>query len=254
MFCDACNICRKEMRKLLTAPWDYVLSHYEFMILFTAYHRNITFYSNMDLGQLKMLYSQLVSYSPAKILVIDKLVATYKAQHETRKLGIPNVPCTLSSAITLALGNGVPKRFIHMCISRCNWTGYDHMILASFAAAEGIRGGALKYMAILKAQGERGRRDLHVIVSAAITGWMMRLSSLECTCGTWDQVVDMVSCSVSDAETSLMLQSESRVTTYICTLLNLYPGVLQEERREERAKVDYEYVFNELLVSDLSED
>lgn len=252
MFCDACKVCKDNISKLLSAPWDYVLSHYKFMILYTAYHRNVTFYSNMDLGQLKTMYSQLVSYSPARILLIDKLVSTYKAQHRhAAELVKPSVPCTLSSVVTLALGNGVPKRFVHACISKCDFQSYDHMTLAAFAAVEGIRGGVLRYMAVLQSQGESGQRDLHTIVAAAITGWMAGLSRLECTCGTWAQVMDMVSCSTADTETSLMLQSEYRVTDYICTLLNLSVAVEPPGARDRKDTVDYDYVFDELLVSDL---
>lgn len=263
MFCDTCEMCRRDIRQLLAAPWDYVISHYEFMIVFTAYRRNMTFYSNMDLGQLKTMYAQLVSYSPARILVIDKLASTYKAQHRhAAELVRPTVPCTLSDVITLALGNRVPKRFVHVCIAQCNFLSYDNMTLASFASVEGIRGGALRYMAVLQSQGEQGRRDLHVIISTAITGWMMRLAGLECTCGTWAQVMDMVSCSTADTETSLTLQSEARVTAYICTLLDLHADDLPQgdtqgdsrRRQQQRAKVDYDYVFDELLVSGLSAD
>lgn len=252
MFCDTCTVCKDNIRKLLSAPWDYVLSHYKFMILYTAYHRNITFYSNMDLGQLKTMYSQLVSYSPARVLLIDKLVSTYKAQHcHAAELVKPSVPCTLSSVVTLALGNGVPKRFIHSCIVKCDFQSYDHMTLASFASVEGIRGGALRYMAVLQGQHESARRDLHTVVATAITGWMARLSRLECTCGTWAQIMDMVSCSTADTETSLTLQSESRVADYICTLLNLSVPPAPPDTRNNKDKVDYDYVFDELLVSDL---
>lgn len=255
MFCDTCKLCKDNISKLLSAPWDYVSSHYKFMILFAAYHRNITFYSNMDLGQLKTMYSQLVSYSPARILLIDKLVSTYKAQHSNAaELVRPSVPCTLSSVITLALGNGVPKRFIHACISKCDFQSYDHMTLASFAAVEGIRGGALRYMAVLQGQDESVRSDLHIIVATAITGWMMRLSRLECACGTWPQIMDMVSCSTADTETSLTLQSESRVTDYISTLLNLSLPAKPTDTRSCTDKVDYDYVFDELLVSGLFYD
>lgn len=88
----------------------------------------------------------------------------------------------------------------------------------------------------------------------------MRLAGLECTCGTWAQVMDMVSCSTADTETSLTLQSEARVTAYICTLLDLHADDLPQgdtqgdSRRQQRAKVDYDYVFDELLVSGLSAD
>lgn len=252
MFCDTCAVCKDNISKLLAAPWDYLLSHYNFMILYTAYHRNITFYSNMDLGQLRNMYAQLVSYSPARVLLINSLVSTYKAQHcNAGELAKPSVPCTLSSVITLALGNGVPKRFIHSCISKCDFQTYDHMTLASFASVEGIRGGALKYMAVLEGQDESGRRDLHTVVATAITGWMAKLSGLQCTCGTWAQVIDMVSCNTADTETSLRLQSESRVSDYICTLLNLPVAVEPPDARNTSDNVDYDYVFDKLLVSDL---
>lgn len=69
----------------------------------------------------------------------------------------------------------------------------------------------------------------------------------------------MVSCSTADTETSLTLQSESRVTAYICTLLDLHAddlpqGDTQGDSQQQWAKVDYDYVFDELLVSGLSAD
>lgn len=108
------------------------------------------------------------------------------------------------------------------------------MILAAFASVEGIRGSALRYMAVLQNQGEWGRCDLHAIVSTAITGWMARLAGLVCTCGTWAQVMDMKSRSTADTETSLTLQSESRVTAYICTLLNLHVDDLPRETQGDK--------------------
>lgn len=237
---------------MLAAPWDYLLSHYNFMILYTAYHRNITFYSNMDLGQLRTMYAQLVSYSPARVLLIDSLVSAYKAQHCTAdELAGPGVPYTLSSAVTLALGNGVPSRFIHACIAKCDFKTYDRMTLAAFAAVEGIRGGALKYMAVLEGQSGSGRCDLHTVVATAVAAWMAKLAGLQCSCGTWAQVLDAVSCNTADTETSLRLQSESKVSDYICTLLELPVIVEPQGSRAAGDGVDYEYMFDSLLVSDL---
>lgn len=253
MLCATCTSCKDSILRLLSAPWEFVLSHYNFMILYTAYQRNITFYSNMDLEQLKTMYSQLVAYSPARTLMIDKLVSTYETQHRNAvDIGKPSVPCTLSSMVTLALGNGVPKRFIHACIANCEFRSYGHMILASFASVEGIRGGTMRYMAILRSQAESGRRDLHTVVATAITGWTARLSRLECTCGTWAQVMDIVSCSTADTETSLMLQSEHRVTEYVCTLLDMRMTLEHPaSQATDGSKVDYDYVFEKLLISGL---
>lgn len=89
----------------MRTPWEYLLSQYEFMIVFASFRRNIVFYSKMDRGQLRNLYGQLVSFSPARILVTDTLISVY----EKRQLDSEgaqdsfSVPCDLSEVITLTI-------------------------------------------------------------------------------------------------------------------------------------------------------
>ncbi|KAJ7992813.1 hypothetical protein DPEC_G00265610 [Dallia pectoralis] len=222
LFCPNCETARDRVKWLLSAPWEYVLAQYEFMIVFASFQRNVVFYANADRGRLRNLYSRLVSFSAARILPIDTLGSVYN----NRGLG-KNEQCDsldvlreLSKVITLAIGNCVPVQFVHKCISSCTWKGYDDMVIAAFASAESVRCGALKYMAIVK-ENTRDRRSLHIIVSAAVTGWMLKLSNSKCTCCTWPQVVDMISCFVPDTETTLTIQDKARVSAYICTLLDL---------------------------------
>lgn len=247
----------------MRCPWEYLIAQYEFMIVFTSFRRNIIFYSCMDDGQLRLLYSQIVSFSPARILTIDSLVSIYNK----RQLGenacdyLLNVPCDLSRAITLAIGNSVPEHFVHECISECNWKGYEAMVLATFASADTIRSGALKYLTVIKGS-KRNRQYLQIIISLAVTGWMVKLSedSQKCTCGTWDQAVELISCFVPDTETTLTIQDEARVGTYICNLLDLNRpppdgpcrgGDDDEEEDTVAIPLDYGYLFSDLLVSGL---
>lgn len=252
MFCYACQIFRDQVEHLLDAPWEYLVSHYEFMIVFASFQRNITFYSNVDRGQLKLLYSQLVSFSPARILIVDRLITLYTKQVDSDAVEVPR---DLSRIVTLALGNVIPDRFIHNCISRCTWNSYDTMILATSASVENIRGGPLKYLAIIKSYGNVHRIDhIRIVIALAITGWMSRFSDLNCTCGTWIQALDMVSCSVPDTETTLTVQDDARLCSYICTLLDIKPRPTWNAtplRSEQQDVIDYGHVFSDLLVSGL---
>lgn len=251
MFCPSCKAAREAVAALLTAPWEYLISHYEFMIVFASFQRNIVFYSNMDHGQLRTLYSQIVSFSPARILTVDNLISVYtkgRLGTQVQQGDSFDVPCELSRAITLAIGNQVPEHFIHDCISRCNWKGYGNMVLAAFASADTIRSGPLKYLAVIK-ESLRERRSLHTIISLAVTGWMVNLSDSKCTCGTWGQALELISCFVPDAETTLTIQDEARIRAYICTLLDLSPPPNTLCRSGEDRKVDYGYIFRDLLVS-----
>jgi hypothetical protein len=204
----------------------------------------------MDHGQLKNLYSQMVSFSPARILMIDTLISVYTKGGLGKHLQCASfdVPCELSRTITLAIVNHVPEQFIHECISSCHWKGYGDMALAAFASAESIRSGPLKYLAVIK-ESLRERGSLHTIISLAITGWMVKLSDSECTCGTWGQAVELISCFVPDTETSLTIQDEARIRAYICTLLDLSPPPNTSFRGGEHKNLDYGYMFRDLLVS-----
>lgn len=206
----------------------------------------------MDHGQLKTLYSQLVSFSPARILIIDNLITSY-----TKRINsdVVEVPRDLSRVISLTLGNVVPDQFIHDCISRCTWNSYETMILSSLASTENICGGSLKYMAIIKSH-NKGHHSNHIqmIVALAITGWMSQLSDLRCICGTWVQALDMVSCSVSDTETTLTVQDEARLCSYICTLLDIkHRPTNPTAPRGKQGFVDYGHIFRDILVSGLNE-
>ncbi|KAE8277787.1 hypothetical protein D5F01_LYC24198 [Larimichthys crocea] len=213
MFCPACQAVRNQVEVLMRTPWEYLLSQYEFMIVFASFRRNIIFYSKMDRGQLRNLYSQIVSFSPARILVTDTLISVYeKRQHDSEGAQDSfSVPSDLSEVITLAIGNHVPEKFVHECMSSCNWKGYDNMVLAAFASAESVRAGVLKYMNAVK-ESVRNKDSLHVIISLAVTAWMVKLSDSgsECSCGIWPQALDLVSCFVADAETMLSIQDEAR--------------------------------------------
>ena len=250
MFCRTCRAAREDVETMMKTPWEHLISQYEFMIVFTMFHRNVQFYSNMDRGQLRNLYSQLVSFSPARILVIDSLVAVYNKRQPVKNARESlRVPGELSGAITLAIGNRVPEQFVHRCISSCDWKGYCDMVLAAFASAETIRGGALKYMAIIK-ESARTRRSVHTIVSLAVTGWMVKLSNSTCTCGIWNQALDLISCFVPDTETTLTIQDEARISAYICTLLDLRQVDNGQSDQDDRP-LNYGYMFSDLLVAGL---
>lgn len=233
----------------MKTPWEYLQSHYGFMIAFTSFQRNILFYSNMDEGQLRNLYSQLVSFSPARILVIDTLISVYNKRGIGRTTACDSldIPCDLSRVITLAIDNHVPERFVHECISRCSWKGYSNMVLAAFASVETIRSGALKYMAVIK-ESRRNISSLHTIIALAVTGWMVKLSDSTCTCGTWSQALDLISCFVPDTETTLTIQDEVRISAYICTLLDLNPSAKGLCLGNKHRALDYGYMFRDLLV------
>lgn len=250
MLCPACTAARESVAALMTAPWEYLLSQYEFMIVFASFQRNIIFYSNMDHGQLKTLYSQIVSFSPARILMVDALISVYTKGRLGNHLHCYSfdVPCELARTITLAIGNQVPEQFIHECISSCHWKGYGDMVLAAFASAESIRSGPLKYLAVIK-ESLRERGSLHTIISLAVTAWMVKLSDSKCTCGTWCQAVELISCFVPDTETTLTIQDEARIRAYICTLLDLSPPPNTSSRGGEHKNLDYRYMFRDLLVS-----
>lgn len=253
MFCPACEEARVHVERLMATPWEYLLAQYEFMIVFATFQRNVLFYSSMDLCQLRNLYCQMVSFSPAMILVTDSLISVYNKGGTGRGLergSCLDVPCELSRAVTLAVGNCVPEQFIDKCISSCNWKGYDAMVLAAFASVETVRGGVLKYMAIVK-ESVRNVTSLHAIVALAVTGWMMKLSDSECTCCTWPQAVELVSCSVHDTESTLAIQDEARIGAYIYTLLDISPPENRTAPRERGRTLDYGYMFSDLLVAGL---
>lgn len=171
------------------------LAQYEFMIVFSSFLCNATFYSSMDLGQLINPYSQLASFSPARTLTIDTLVSTYEnltVLVESQLHGSQlHVPSELSGVVTLFMGNSVLELFVRECIAGCRWKGYESMGLGTFPTAETMSSRALKYMAIVKESKQR-RGPIRAIVSLAITGWMVKLSDSECTCGTWAQAFDLV--------------------------------------------------------------
>ena len=238
---------------MMSAPWESLLSQYEFMIVFASFQRNVLFYSSMDQGQLKTLYSQLVSFSPARILTIDALISGYNKGRLSKTDPSLVVPCELTRVITLVIGNRVPELFVHECISSCDWKGYDNMVLAAFASAESVRSGALKYIALIR-ESVRDRRSLHNIISLAVTGWTVKLSDSKCTCGTWAQAVDLLSSFVPDTETTLNVQRVDRISAYICTLLDLAPQSQGPSRLGEKQcyrSLDYGHMFSDLLVSDL---
>ena len=250
MSCPACKAAREVVERLMTAPWDYLISDYEFMIVYTTFQRNILFYSAMDCGQLRTYYSRIVSFSSARILMIDALISVYTKGRlcENVECASLDVPCKLLSVITLAIGNRVPEYFVNKCISSCKWKDYENMVLAAFASADTIRSSALKYMSVIK-ECRRGRSSLCVIISLAVTGWMMRLSDSKCTCGTWAQAVDLISGFVSDTETTLAIQDEARISSYIVTLLDLTPPSNRLHSGQPHRPMDYGYLFSDLLVS-----
>lgn len=252
MSCPACKAAREVVERLMTAPWDYLLSDYEFMIVYATFQRNILFYSTMDCGQLRTLYSRIVSFSSARILMMDALISVYKKSRLVEEENVEwescDVPCKLLSVITLAIGNRVPEYFVNKCMSSCKWKGYENMVLAAFASADIIRSGTLKYMAVIK-ECRRGRSSIRVIISLAVTGWMVRLSDSKCTCGTWAQAVDLISCFVSDAETTLAIQDADRISSYIVTLLDLTPPSNRLHNCQPHRPLDYGYIFSELLVT-----
>ena len=238
----------------MKTPWEYLQSQYGFMIVFTSFQRNILFHSSMDEGQLRNLFGQLVSFSPARILVTDTLIAVYNKKGNgggDNTCHSLDIPCDLSRVITLAMDNHVPEQFVHECISRCSWKGYSNMVLAAFASVETIRSGALKYMALIK-ESVRNTSSLHTIIALAVTGWMVKLSDSTCTCGTWSQALELISCFVPNTETTLTIQDEVRISAYICTLLDLSPadkGPCLGDRKD--TALDYSYMFRDLLVSGL---
>lgn len=226
------------------------------MIVFASFHRNVLFYSNMQQGQLKHLYSQLVSFSPARILVLDTLMSLYSKRNTVSghtQADSLDLLCELSRVITLAVGNQVPEQFIHKCIAMCKWKSYEEMTLCAFAAAETIRSGALKYMAVVK-ESVRDCGAVHTIISLAVTGWLAKLSDFECTCGTWAQAIDLISCFVPDTETTLTIQDVSRISAYICTLLDLEVIPPGSESCVNPHNLDFGYMFRDLLVSGLHTD
>ncbi|KAF0022100.1 hypothetical protein F2P81_025645 [Scophthalmus maximus] len=79
-FCPACCAARGHLIDLMRTPWELLLSRYEFMIVFASFWRNMNFYSAMERGQLKTAYSQIVSFSPARVLVADALISSYNKQ------------------------------------------------------------------------------------------------------------------------------------------------------------------------------
>lgn len=221
------------------------------MIVVASFQRNIVFYSNMDLGQLKHSYSQIVSFSLARMLMIDALMSVYNRRALHKGSDNLDIPWDLSRAITLALGNSVPEQYIHRCISGCRWKGYSHMALAAFASAETLCGSTLKYMAAVK-ESVLNREFIRTVLSLAITGWMVKLLDSKCTCGTWIQAVELLSCFVPDTETTLTIQDEAHLSAYILTLLDLrIPKSVESSRDAQRPQVNYEYIFSELLVAGL---
>ena len=228
-------------------PWEKLIDQYEFMIVFATFRRSIIFYSNMDTGQLRNMYAQIISFCPATVTIVNTLIARYTsdeacpddASHLT-------VPCELSKNVAKAIGNCVPECLVYRCISERRWSSYENMILATFASMATIRSGPLKYIAAIRAS-TAFVTSLHVIVALAVTGWMKHLAGSQCFCNTWKHAVQLVSCAVTDTETGLALQSEERISSYICTLLDL---PLKEPAKYDNSVVDYHLLFKELLVTD----
>ncbi|KAF0035386.1 hypothetical protein F2P81_013144 [Scophthalmus maximus] len=115
----------------------------------------------------------------------------------------PPFPLDLRGGVTkppemVSVGNGVPKRFLHECISEHSRDGYEEMVLSTLASVDTVRGGALKYLALVRAS-TRNVSSLHTIVALAMTGWqrslLERSSEKSCTCGVWAQAVELISCS-----------------------------------------------------------
>lgn len=251
MFCPTCQAARENIKSLMGAQWNCLISQYEFMVVFASFRRNILFYSCMEHGQLRNLYSELVSYSPAKILIIDTLISKY------RKTGMVNgalnpldVPGELFKLITLLIGNQVPEQFLRECVLSATWKGHTNMILAMFASAEAVRSGPLKFIAIVKEM-KRDRAFHQTIISLAVTAWTVELSDHKCTCGTWMQALDLLSCFVPDTETTLAIQEVARISAYICTLLDISPALVNSSHSEDKDNkvLNYAYVFKDLLVS-----
>lgn len=260
--CPGCRTAREHLLDLMRMPWERLLSRYEFMIALASFRRNMDFYSAMDRGQLKTSYSQIVSFSPARMLVADVLISSYnkrrcEGDRQTRRPSAPRsplraVPCELSEAAALALGNCVPRRFVHECISGQIWGSYEEMVLSTLASVETVRAGALKYLALVRAS-VRNVSSLHTVVALAMTGWQ-RNPSDGCACGVWAQALELISCFVPDAETALSVQDETRVSAYIRTIMDISEEPASHRPRDAATSEpapDYGHVFRDLLVSGL---
>lgn len=252
-FCNVCTLLRQELTHWSRLPWNTLIDIYEFMITLTSFRRNIIFYSNMSVGQLKDFYCQLVSYSAAKVVAINALVAKYKERKLLRDAYVP--PGELRSVLSLSLGrNIVPKHFIDKCLDACVWRNYEHMVISCFAATESVRASVLKYTTIMRAHADTCVPDgFSVFVATAITGWMATLDARECLCGTWTQVLRMLSCDAEDTETSLTLQNTSRVSAYICELMDVNLETKQHVP-DACTNIDYAYVFRGLIVPGLNNE
>ncbi|KAK2813525.1 hypothetical protein Q5P01_000809 [Channa striata] len=199
-------------------PWERLLSRYEFMIALASFRRNMDFYSAMDRGQLKTSYSQIVSFSPARMLVADVLISSYnkrrcEGDRQTRRPSAPRsplraVPCELSSR-ALALGQPRPEEIRHQCISD--------------------RSGEL-----------RG--------DGAVDAGLCRTVRAE------RQALELISCFVPDAETALSVQDETRVSAYIRTIMDISEEPASHRPRDAATSEpapDHGHVFRDLLVSGL---
>lgn len=254
MLCSTCQAAREDIKTLMSTQWECLISHYEFMIVLASFRRNIIFYANIEYGQLRKLYSQLVSFSAAKILVIDSIISKYRKEIATLT-GVQNPPYLsndLIELLVLSIGNHVPEYYIRDCISSCDWKGYANVILALFASAEMIRSGPLKFITIIK-EIKRDRSFHRSIISLAVTAWIIELSGSKCVCGTWTQATDLLSCFVPDTETTLAIQAVARISSYICTLLDLPHELVNgsDEVDTDNQRLNYGYTFNDLLVPGL---
>lgn len=252
--CGECQLSRQEVTNLCILPWNALLDIYEFMTALTAFRRNVTFYANMTDGQLKNFYCQLVSYSAAKVVALNALVAKYNATAGfTRRAGDAYViPDALSEVLSLALGgSAMPRCFVANCLNAHAWRSYEHMVVSCFAATEHVRASVIRYTSIMRAHAEDCVPDgFRVLVATAVTGWMAALNARDCACGTWRHVVHVLSCSTEDTETSLTLQDARRVGAYICELLDI---TIRHRQRVPSAlnEIDYAYVFSGLIVPGL---
>lgn len=243
--CEPCRVARLDMKKLLEMPWEKLIDQYEFMIVFASFRRLIIFYSNMDTGQLRNKYAQIVAFCPATVMIVNTLIARYTSE-EACPGDVPHltVPCELSQDVSKAIGNRVPEGLVYSCISERRWSGYETMLLATFASVATIRSGPLKYIAAIRAS-TTFVTSLHVIVALAVTGWTKHLAGSLCFCNTWKHAVQLISCAAKDTETGLVLQSEERISSYICTLLDL---PLKGPATYDDSVVDYHLLFKELSV------
>lgn len=250
--CCECQLSRQEVGNLCLLPWHALINIYEFMTALTAFRRNVTFYANMTDGQLKNFYCQLVSYSAAKVVALNALVAKYNAMDGGHRTGDAYVtPNALSGVLSLALGgSAMPRCFIEKCLNALEWRSYEHMVVSCFAATEHVRSSVIRYTAIMRAHAEHCVPDgFRVLVATAVTGWMAALTARGCVCGTWRHVVHALSCFTEDTETSLTIQDTHRVGAYICELLD----VIRRRQRVSNAstEIDYAYVFSGLIVPGL---